>query len=277
MAEVVRISGLTICRGQAVILHEVDWTIRAGEQWVILGANGSGKTSLLNTLSGYLQPTEGEIEVFGEVFGESDWNELRKIIGVVNHTVADWINGAETALEIVVGGIHGQINYWGKISRQDRETALSILEKYGLAYAADRTWQQLSQGERQRVLICRAILAKFRLLILDEPCAGLDPVARAAFLRFVDELANERPKTPQLLLVTHHVEEITPGFTHVLVMKRGRIFAAGPKSRVLTSTTLSDAFEADVRLRKRGNSHFLELSPLGGAEKAGNPGLRSQD
>lgn len=253
-----KIRDLTIRRGTTHILSGVNWTIRRGEQWVILGANGSGKTSLLNTLSGYLQATEGDIQVLGETYGETDWTKLRKVIGVVNHTVADWINGDETALEIAVSGIHAQINYWGRVTKKDRATALATLEEYGLAYAADRTWLQLSHGERQRSLICRALLAQFRLLILDEPCGGLDPVARAGFLRFMETLTT-KPSAPALILVTHHVEEITPGFTHVLVLKNGRVHAAGPKKDVLTSKTLSEAFHADLTVRKVGETYRLEL------------------
>ncbi|MEM1296937.1 MAG: ATP-binding cassette domain-containing protein, partial [Verrucomicrobiota bacterium] len=230
-----------------------------GEQWAILGANGSGKTSLLNTLSGFLQPTFGEIQVLGQIFGETDWADLRKVIGVINHTVADWINGNETALEIVIGGIHSQINYWGKITPEDEKTALNVLKRYKFAYAANRTWEQMSQGERQRTLICRAIMAKFQILILDEPCAGLDPIARMRFLEFVEGLASRKRNSPHLILVTHHVEEITPSFSHVLILKKGRIHAAGKKAEILTSDLLSKAFDADLTIRKNGDDYRLDV------------------
>lgn len=259
MSEILRVNDVKVRRGDTMVLDGVDWSIQNGEQWVILGANGSGKTSLLNTLSGFLQPTEGDVQVFGEVFGETDWKELRNVIGIVNHTVADWIENRETALEIAISGIHAQINYWGHITKDDEKTARKILRQYRLNYAADRTWEQLSQGERQRSLICRALLARYRLLILDEPCAGLDPVARAEFLKFVEKLAARKRGAPSLILVTHHVEEITPSFTHVLLMKNGKAFAAGPKAEILTAPKLSEAFNADLRVRKRGLFYRLEL------------------
>ncbi|MFT5470454.1 MAG: iron complex transport system ATP-binding protein [Verrucomicrobiales bacterium] len=260
MTEILKVENVKVRRGDTMVLDGVDWSIQQGEQWVILGANGSGKTSLLNTLSGFLQPTEGDVTVFGEVFGETDWKELRNVIGIVNHTVADWIENRETALEIVISGIHAQINYWGHITADDEKTAQKILRQYRLSYAADRTWEQLSQGERQRALICRALLARYRLLILDEPCAGLDPVARAAFLKVVEKLAARKRGAPSLILVTHHVEEITPSFSHVLLMKNGKAFAAGPKDEVLTSAKLSEAFGADLRLRTRDSVYQLELT-----------------
>lgn len=259
MTEILRVDRVTIRRGKTRILDGVDWSIRQGEQWVVLGANGSGKTSLLNTLSGFLQPTSGEVQVFGETFGETDWAKLRNVIGIVNHTVGDWIQNQETALEIAISGIHSQINYWGRITADDEKTARRILKEYRLNYAAERTWGQLSQGERQRSLICRALLAKYRLLILDEPCAGLDPVSRAEFLTFIERLAARKRGAPALILVTHHVEEITPSFTHVLVMKNGKAFAAGPKAQVLKSEVLSEAFGANLRVRKRGPGFRLDL------------------
>ena len=260
MKEILKVEDVAVRRGDTMVLDGVNWSVNEGEQWVILGANGSGKTSLLNTLSGFLQPTIGDVTVFGEVFGETDWKELRNVIGIVNHTVADRIENRETALEIAISGIHTQINYWGHITPEDERLARKILKQYRLGYAANRTWEQLSQGERQRSLICRALLANYRLLILDEPCAGLDPVARADFLQFVEKIAAKKRGAPALILVTHHVEEITPSFTHVLVMKNGKAFTAGPKAKVLTSTVLSEAFGAPLRIRRRGEQYQLTLS-----------------
>ena len=256
--EIVRVEGVTVRRGDTLLLNSVHWTVKPGEQWAVLGANGSGKTSLLNTLSGFLQPTSGTIEVFGKRFGQTNWNELRKVIGVINHTVADWIQDGETALEIVIGGIHSQINYWGRITKADAARARETLAEFGLAAAENRTWHQLSQGERQRVLIARAIMASYRILILDEPCAGLDPVARHRFLEFMDGIAR-RPDAPALFLVTHHVEEITPGFDHVLLLRQGQVLAAGPRATVLKAPLLSEAYSHPVRLRQSAGRLSLEL------------------
>ncbi len=253
---VVRLRGVTVRRGDTLLLDGVDWTVRPGEQWVVLGANGSGKTSLLNTLTGFLQPTEGSVEVFGRRFGETDWNELRQVIGVINHTVADWIQDGETAMEMIVGGIHSQINYWGRLSRKDVAAARETLRDFGLEAAENRTWVQLSQGERQRVLIARALMASYRILILDEPCAGLDPVARHRVLGFMDGLAGRAAAS--LFLVTHHVEEITPAFSHVLLLREGRVLGAGTKETVLRGALLGEAYGVPVKLGRRGGRYALE-------------------
>ena len=236
----------------ARILSDIHWAVSRGEHWAILGANGSGKTSLLSILSGYLTPSEGIVRVCGQTYGEVDWRELRKRFGVVSSTVRQAIEPAEPADEIVISGREAIINYWGIPTAAERRRARKILADLECLYLADRTWRVLSQGERQRVLIGRALMAKLDLLILDEPCAGLDPVARESFLQFVHRLVRQ-PDAPTILLVTHHVEEIPPAFTHVLLLKKGRVLAAGKKARILSDDLLSEAFDARVTLtRKRG-------------------------
>jgi len=259
----VSIERLRMRRQGKWLLRGIDWRIREGEQWVILGPNGAGKTSLLNALAGLVHPTSGEIRVFQERFGEGDWTRLRDRIGLVNATVADWIEGEETPVELVVGGRYHQVNYWGAWKEADRRDAMKLRRRHGLEGCAERPWRILSQGERQRTLICRALMAEFDLLILDEPCAGLDPVARASFLHGVDGLTrrdeSDAATQPALILVTHHVEEITPGFTHVLLLKNGRVFASGEKERVLSSELLSEAYGADLRVVRKRDGFQLEF------------------
>lgn len=244
---VLQVQDLTIHRGRTVILDRVAWTVGAGEHWVILGANGSGKTSLLRTLTGYLAPTAGEIELLGRHFGRSDWRALRLHIGVVTHGFGALIPLCETALDTVVSGKFAQLDLWARVSSADRRRAAQLLRAVDAAELAQREWQHLSQGERQRVLIARALMARPRLLVLDEPCAGLDPVARRDFLMTMDKLAARRGG-PTLVLVTHHVEEITPAFTHALLLRSGRVLAAGPRRQVLTSRQLSTLFATPVAL-----------------------------
>ena len=247
----IRVAGLRVER-DALILDAIDWTVARGEHWVILGANGSGKTSLLSTLTGYMALSGGEIAVLGETYGRSDWRELRKRIGICSSAINHLMEGHETALAAVIGGRHAMVGMWGEVSESDRAAATLILKQIEASKLRDRPWRFLSQGERQRVMIGRALMARPQLLILDEPCAGLDPVAREHFVQFIERLARRRG-SPTLVLVTHHVEEIMPVFTHVLVLKGGTVLAAGPTREVLTSRVLSTAFTAALRLsRKRG-------------------------
>jgi iron complex transport system ATP-binding protein len=252
------VANLSIQRGNTRILDHISWRVKRPEHWVILGANGSGKTSLLSALAGYLTPTSGEIVVMGRKYGETDWRELRKEIGLVSSAIRQMMAEAEPALETVISGKYAMIDFWGRVTAADRGRGLRILRQIECAHLAGRPWGFLSQGERQRVLIGRALMARPRLLILDEPCAGLDPVAREHFLQFLNRLGR-RTNAPALVLVTHHVEEIMPVFTHVLILKAGRVLAAGQKRRTLTSARLSQAFDAPIRLRSVTGRYTLRV------------------
>ena len=246
---VLEVSGLSVVRDGKVILKEVSWRIEPGEHWVILGANGSGKTSLLAALTGYLMPTHGELSVWGQRYGDCDWRALRTRIGLVSSSLRQMMPEHETALDAVVSGRGAVIDLWGVPSPADARMARTLLKSVEAGDLADRAWAVLSQGERQRVLIARALMARPRLLILDEPCAGLDPVAREHFLQFLERLGRH-PQAPALVLVTHHVEEITPVFTHALLLREGCVVASGPCTATLTSSHLSAMFGAPVRLRR---------------------------
>jgi len=255
--------GLRVERGGTVILQDVNWRVGAREHWVILGANGSGKTSLLAALTGYLMPTAGEIEVLGERYGESDWRELRCKVGIVSSSVRQMMADHEPALATVVSGRLAEIDLWREVTVAERRAARRILARVECDHLAERPWGVLSQGERQRVLIGRALMAQPKLLILDEPCAGLDPAARENFLQFIETLGRHR-SAPALVLVTHHVEEIMPAFTHVLALQDGRVLASGRKEAVLRSAVLSAVFRARIRLRRRGGGYTLQVTPRRG-------------
>ena len=256
---VLNVSCLRLERGETVILNDLSWRVKHGEHWVILGANGSGKTSLLDALTAYLSPTAGKIKVLGERYGESDWRELRKRIGLVSSSVRQMMADDEAALETVVSGKYAAIDYWGTPTAKDRQRAAQILKSVECSHLATRPWRVLSQGERQRVLIGRALMANPPLLILDEPCAGLDPVAREHFLQFLQKLGG-RKDAPTLILVTHHVEEIMPVFSHVLLLKAGRVLAQGKKMEVLTSGGLSRAFDSRIQLQLENKRYSISVT-----------------
>ncbi len=256
---ILEISNLRIERSGVKILDGLSWRVARGQHWVILGANGSGKTSLLSALTGYLMPTAGEVSLLGETYGKSDWRELRKQIGIVSSSVRQMMADDEPALETVASGKYAMIDFWGQISRAEKSQALKLLRQVECEYLAARPWRVLSQGERQRVLVARALMAKPRVLILDEPCAGLDPAAREHFLRFIQRLG-ARKNSPTLVLVTHHVEEIMPVFSHLLVLKSGKVLATGEKSAELNAKNLSSAFDSRVRLQRTGNRYALKVT-----------------
>jgi iron complex transport system ATP-binding protein len=243
---------------ESVILHDVDWRVERGQHWVILGANGSGKTSLLSALTGYLMPSGGEVRVGAARFGAHDWRDVRRAVGLVSSSLGQSIEPDQTARDIVLSGRDAQINFWGKIPAAAERHAVRILRQVKAAHLAGRAWRFLSQGERQRVLIGRALMARLRILFLDEPAAGLDPVAREDFLQFLGLLARAR-HAPTLVLVTHHIEEIVPLFTHVLLLQEGRTFAAGPKGDILTTKNLSATFHAPVAVRRQGERYRLDI------------------
>jgi iron complex transport system ATP-binding protein len=244
---ILEIAGLCIRRGDVRILDNVSWRVQRGEHWAILGANGSGKTSLLSALTGYLTPTSGTITLLGSRYGRTDWRELRKRVGLVSSSIRQMMPDSEPAMETVVSGKYAMIDLWGRVTPADRKRARHLLRQIQCEHLAERPWGYLSQGERQRILIGRALMGRPHLLILDEPCAGLDPVAREHFLQFLQRLGRQR-RSPTLVLVTHHVEEIAPVFSHTFILREGRAFAAGRTRATLTSMNLSQAFYARVRL-----------------------------
>jgi iron complex transport system ATP-binding protein len=244
---VLELSDVTLFRGERVILRDVSWRVEPGEHWAVLGANGSGKTTLLRTAIGYLWPSRGGVSLLGEPLGEVELAPLRRQVGWVSSALHDWVRPHERALAVVLSGRFGTIGLYDEVTGEDVDQAHVLLADLDCRGLAESPWGVLSQGEQQKVMIARALLGRPRLLILDEPCAGLDLAAREALLVGVEQLAH-RPDAPTLVLVTHHIEEITHAFTHALVLQGGRALAQGPKEEVLTGPVLSDAFGVPVRV-----------------------------
>lgn len=263
MEPVLEISNLKIQRSGVTILDGVNWRVETRQHWAILGANGSGKTSLLRALTGYLMPTAGEIVLLGKRYGRTDWRELRKKIGIVSSSVRQMMSDDEAALETVVSGKFAMIDFWGRLSKADKHRGLRLLRQMECRHLAERPWRVLSQGERQRILIGRALMATPRVLILDEPCAGLDPAAREHFLQFLQRLGKGK-NAPTLILVTHHVEEIMPVFSRALILKNGKVLASGKKSETVTAKILSRAFGTKLRLELARGRFAMSVAPKWG-------------
>ncbi|WP_126428379.1 ABC transporter ATP-binding protein [Brevibacillus marinus] len=240
------------------ILRDITWQVAAGEHWSLVGLNGSGKTTLLNIINGYIWPTKGEVSVLGEKFGRCDLRELRKQIGWVSSSLQERLYGQQTAEEIVLSGKFASIGLYDHIAEEDREQAAELLASFGCAPLLQRPYETLSQGERQKVLIARALMAKPRLLILDEPCNGLDLIARENLLAMIGQIA-ARAESPTLLYVTHHIEEILPCFSHTLLLRRGEIYKAGSTQEVLTTSNLSQFFEIPVHVERRDQRFWVSL------------------
>lgn len=245
-------------RNHKLILQNINWTVKEGEHWCLLGLNGSGKTTLLNMINGYIWPTEGSISVLGKTFGEYDLRELRKRIGWVSTSLQQMLYGSETALKIVLSGKFATIGLYDQTATEDLSRAEALMKSLGCTALMERTYDTLSQGERQRVLIARALMASPKLLILDEPCTGLDVFAREQLLQMIGTVAAEE-NAPTIIYVTHHVEEILPCFTKTLLIKEGQVFAANLTSDVLTSDLMSHFFEMPVELLRRDGRNWFSV------------------
>jgi len=250
-----------LAREHHVLLHDVAWTVRRGEHWAVVGPNGSGKTTLVRVLAGYLWPSRGEVTVLGERFGATDVRELRKAIGIVSSSLVEWFPQDLDARSVVATGFVASIGLSHvPIDATQSGAADAALAAIGAAAIAGRAYGVLSQGEQQRVMIARALVHRPALLMLDEPCAGLDPVARERFLRDLGTLATSE-RTPALVLVTHHLEEIPPLVTHALALRAGTTVASGPIGDVLTDAVMSDVFGARGAVARADGRWSLRFLP----------------
>lgn len=248
MTEVLDLRDLTIVRGTTTILDHLTWTVREGERWVILGRNGAGKTTLLQVAAGRMHPTDGTAEILGERLGQVDVFELRPRVGLSSAALAEHIPSGELVRDVVITAAYGVTGRWRESYEQLDETrADDLLTVFDVDHLAERYFGTLSEGERKRVQIARALMSDPELLLLDEPAAGLDLGGREELVGALAELARDH-RSPVLILVTHHVEEIPPGFTHGLLLRAGRVHAAGPLSEVLTAENLSATFDLPLEL-----------------------------
>ena len=249
------LSGVGVVRDGATLLAGVDWTVLEGERWVLLGPNGAGKTTLVQIAAASLFPSSGTVELLGERFGRTDLGELRTRVGLSSSALTDRVPANEKAVDVVVTAAHGVLGRWREAyDATDVDRAVALLARVGLRAFAGRRFGTLSEGERKRVLLARALMTDPELLLLDEPAAGLDLGAREALLRLLTRLAAD-PGAPPSVLVTHHVEEVPVGTTHALLLARGRVVAAGPVDQVLTGPLLSRAFGLPLVVESRAGRY----------------------
>ncbi|MCF7618962.1 ABC transporter ATP-binding protein [Bacillus sonorensis] len=244
---VLQLEHASLKRNGEWILSDVDWTVKKGEHWALYGLNGAGKTALLNMLCAYYFPTSGRVNVLGHEFGKTELGEkLRRKIGLVSAALQHKLYPEDSAFEIVLSGAFASIGLYETPTQDIREKAISFLEEFGSLKYADRRYETLSQGERQKVLISRALMADPELLILDEPVTGLDFIAREQVLETIDRIAKKK-NAPSMLYVTHHAEEILPVFSKTLLLKKGEVFAQGKTRDMMSDDSLSAFFEMSVK------------------------------
>jgi iron complex transport system ATP-binding protein len=248
MTAVVELAGITIVRGETRLLDGVDWTVDETDRWVVIGPNGAGKTTLLQVLAAQMHPTSGVVGLLGEVIGTVDVFELRPRIGLTSAALADRLPKGERVSDVVVSASYAVLGRWREeYDEVDHQRAKELLTELGIGHLSDRTFGTLSEGERKRVQIARALMTDPELMLLDEPAAGLDLTGREQLVRSLSSIATAEG-APAMVLVTHHVEEIPPGFTHAMLLKQGRVVAAGPMDQALTAETLSETFDLALTL-----------------------------
>ncbi len=254
----ISLENVTLRKNGKALLNNISWTVNKGEHWSILGLNGSGKTTLLKVINGYLWPQEGKVEVLGEKFGNTDLPRLRRKIGWVSASLQERIYKTDSVLSIVLSGMFASIGLYGQVHDEGLEKAAGIMRLLDCEKFKDEPYERLSQGERQRVLIARALMASPEILILDEPCSSLDLIAREQFLAFIEKLTKQ-PDGPTLIYVTHHVEEILPSFTHTLLLRDGEVFACGNSKEIMTERNLSSFYQHPVKLQKINDRFWISL------------------
>jgi iron complex transport system ATP-binding protein len=261
MSDVLELAGVSVVRGGNTLLNDITWEVEEGQRWVILGPNGAGKTTLLQLAAGRIHPTTGVAGILGEVLGAVDVFELRPRIGLSSAAMAERLPADELVRDVVVTASYGIVGRWREsYDALDHSRAAALLEALGAAHLADRTFGTLSEGERKRVQIARALMTDPELMLLDEPAAGLDLGGREDLVARLGALAADLD-APALVLVTHHVEEIPPSFTDVLLMREGRVVAAGPVEIVLTAANLSETFGLPLTVERHGDRWSARATP----------------
>ena len=266
---VIELTSVSWFRSGKAILDQINWQVNKDENWVIFGLNGAGKTSLLNIIAGYMQPSSGTVKVLGREFGCYDLRELRKLIGWVSTSLKEMFYPSETAVEIVIGARDAVIRMLRQPEYVERERALMLLRRVGCEQLADRSFSTFSDGERQRVLIARALFNQPALLVLDEPVTSLDYLAREELLLILERLAGE-PQSPAMIYVTHRFEDIPQRlFARILLLNQGRVHSSGLLEDVITAENLSDFIGRPVQVKIWNQRIYVQLAGIGKKGKSG--------
>jgi iron complex transport system ATP-binding protein len=251
--EVLKLRGVSVRRETSLLLRNVDWTAHEDERWIVIGPNGAGKTTLLQVAATLLHPTEGTVDVLGERLGDVDVFELRPRIGLTSASLAERVPSSEKVIDLVLTASYAILGRWKEeYESADVTRAVELLDALGCAHLIRRRFATLSEGERKRVQIARAMMPDPEMLLLDEPAAGLDLGGREDLLRRLAVLA-ANPKAPMMVLVTHHVEEVPDGFTHAMLLRRGAVLVAGPIEEVFTAKNLSRCFGLPLEIERHEN------------------------
>jgi iron complex transport system ATP-binding protein len=258
----IELRGVGLRRDQRWILKDIDWAVPSGTCAAILGPNGSGKTTLTRILAGHWWPTAGDVRVLGEHFGEVDLHQLRRGLRLVSSTSPVEMDPDLTTHEVALTGFFGTLGLYDDITADQREQASQMLDRVVLHHVADHRYATLSSGERMRALIARALVVRPRLLMLDEPTAGLDLLAREQVLATVQGLtAQNEEDHPTVLMITHHLEELPPSTTQVLLLENGRAAAVGPPEQVLRAEVLSNVYRCPLEVTHVGGRFYAHVHP----------------
>jgi iron complex transport system ATP-binding protein len=252
-AEVIRLRGVGVRYDRSMLLRDVDWTAHSNESWVVIGPNGAGKTTLLQVAATLIAPTHGTVEILGERLDHADIADLRTRIGMASAVIADQVPHNEKVIDLVLTASYGILGRDAEdYDSADVTRAVELLDALGCAHLIRRRFASLSEGERKRVQIARSLMADPEMLLLDEPAAGLDLGGREDLLRRIAGLLKD-PRSPMMVLVTHHIEEVPAGFTHALLMRKGTVLAAGPLTDVFTERNLSRCFGVPLLIERHAS------------------------
>ncbi|RXT07800.1 ABC transporter ATP-binding protein [Ammoniphilus sp. CFH 90114] len=257
----IKLQDVHFIRHDRSILSHIELNMRKGEQWIILGKNGSGKTTLLELIAGYQFPSKGTVEVNGYKYTECDVREARKKIGYISQTLLEKLTLRDPVWEVVATGEYGYLRFYEPVPDTVKEKAIHLLESVRIAHLKDHPLGSLSQGERKKVMLARALMNDPEILIMDEPCAGLDLWERENLLSSIEQMQNEQ--VIQMIYVTHHIEEVMPFFTHVVLVDQGTIAAKGKKEEVLTAELLSSAFQVPLAVEWHEGRPWIKVSSQG--------------